>query len=105
MTLVLLLVMRAYTSRGKQALAPTKARLGVQMWIKLKLPRCIISHTLEKCFLPESDSSVGGGFWIVISSTFIGGKRAKGACPCASSRIVIPNDHMSASELYLQATG
>ena len=58
----------------------------------------------EKCFFDESDaeSSVGGGFWMVISSTFIGGKRAKGACPCASSRMVMPNDQMSASELYLQ---
>ena len=60
----------------------------------------------EKCFFDESDaeSSVGGGFWMVISSTFIGGKRAKGACPCASSRMVMPNDQMSASELYLQGT-
>lgn len=60
----------------------------------------------EKCFFDESDaeSSVGGGFWMVISSTFIGGKRAKGACPCASSRMVMPKDQMSASELYLHRT-
>ncbi len=56
--------------------------------------------TLEKCFL-ESDSRDGGGFWMVMRSTFMGGYRAKGACPCASSRIVMPNDHMSAEELYL----
>ena len=36
-----------------------------------------------------------------MSSTFMGGYRAKGACPCASSRIVMPNDQMSAEELYL----
>lgn len=28
--------------------------------------------TLEKCFL-ASDSREGGGFWMVISSTFMGG--------------------------------
>ena len=56
--------------------------------------------TFEKCFF-ESDSREGGGFWMVISSTFMGGYRAKGACPCASSRMVIPNDQMSAEELYL----
>ena len=33
--------------------------------------------------------------------TFMGGKRAKGACPCASSRMVMPKDQMSARELYL----
>lgn len=38
---------------------------------------------------------------MVMSSTFMGGYRAKGACPCASSRIVMPNDQMSAEELYL----
>ena len=58
---------------------------------------------LEKCFLPESDSRVGGGLWMVISSTFMGGSRANGAWPCASSRMVMPNDQMSASELYLHA--
>lgn len=60
-----------------------------------------LGRTLEKCFLPVSLSSVGGGLWIVISSTFMGGSRANGACPCANSRIVMPNDQMSASELYL----
>ena len=59
--------------------------------------------TFEKCFF-ESDSREGGGFWMVISSTFMGGYRAKGACPCASSRMVIPNDQMSAEELYLHRT-
>mmetsp|Transcript_35268 Transcript_35268/g.89243 ORF Transcript_35268/g.89243 Transcript_35268/m.89243 type:complete len:270 (-) Transcript_35268:976-1785(-) len=34
----------------------------------------------EKCFLPLS-SSVGGGFCSVMSSTFMGGNLAKGACP------------------------
>ena len=33
---------------------------------------------------------------------FIGGKRAKGAWPCASSRTVMPKDQMSASALYLR---
>ena len=61
--------------------------------------------TLEKCFLPESVSSVGGGLWMVISSTFMGGRRAKGACPWASSRMVMPNDQMSARELYLGRHG
>lgn len=32
----------------------------------------------------------------------MGGKRAKGAWPCASSRTVMPNDQMSASALYLR---
>jgi len=57
--------------------------------------------TFEKCFLPESVSRVGGGLWMVISSTFMGGSRAKGAWPWASSRMVIPNDQISANELYL----
>ena len=39
---------------------------------------------------------------MVMSSTFMGGYRAKGACPCASSRMVMPNDQMSAEELYLR---
>lgn len=38
---------------------------------------------------------------MVINRTFIGGYRAKGAWPCASSSMVIPNDQMSARELYL----
>jgi hypothetical protein len=38
---------------------------------------------------------------MVISRTFMGGYRANGACPCASSRIVMPNDQMSAKQLYL----
>ena len=58
--------------------------------------------TFEKCFFPLSDSRVGGGFWMVISSTFMGGSLANGACPCASSSMVMPKDQMSASELYLQ---
>ena len=33
--------------------------------------------------------------------TFMGGKRANGAWPCASSRMVMPKDQMSARELYL----
>jgi hypothetical protein len=37
----------------------------------------------------------------VISRTFIGGNLAKGACPFASSSMVIPNDQMSAALLYL----
>ena len=39
---------------------------------------------------------------MVISSTFMGGSLANGACPCASSNMVMPKDQMSASELYLQ---
>lgn len=31
----------------------------------------------------------------------MGGSLANGACPCASSRIVIPNDQISARLLYL----
>ncbi len=34
-----------------------------------------------------------------ILCTFMGGKRAKGACPCASSSTVMPKDQMSASAL------
>lgn len=48
-------------------------------------------------------SSVGGGFWMVISSTFMGGRRANGAWPCASSSSVMPNDQMSARASYLHA--
>lgn len=62
-----------------------------------------VGCTLEKCFFP-SDSREGGGFWMVISRTFMGGYRANGAWPCASSRMVMPNDQMSARELYLQAS-
>mmetsp|Transcript_30947 Transcript_30947/g.68539 ORF Transcript_30947/g.68539 Transcript_30947/m.68539 type:complete len:258 (+) Transcript_30947:2600-3373(+) len=54
---------------------------------------------LLKCFLPLS-SSVGGGFCRVISSTFMGGNLANGACPCAISSSVIPNDQMSAALSY-----
>jgi hypothetical protein len=35
----------------------------------------------------------------------MGGKRAKGAWPCASSRTVMPKDQMSASALYLRNDG
>jgi hypothetical protein len=35
----------------------------------------------------------------------MGGKRAKGAWPCASSRTVMPKDQMSASALYLRRMG
>ncbi len=38
---------------------------------------------------------------MVIRSTFMGGSLAKGACPCASSRMVIPKDQISARLLYL----
>lgn len=38
---------------------------------------------------------------MVISSTFMGGSLANGAWPCASSRMVIPKDQMSAKLLYL----
>ena len=65
---------------------------------------CRGNGTLEKCFLPLSDSRVGGGFWMVINSTFMGGSLANGAWPCASSRMVIPKDQMSARLLYLVDT-
>ncbi len=38
---------------------------------------------------------------MVMSSTFMGGSFAKGACPCASSNIVIPKDQISAKGPYL----
>ena len=60
---------------------------------------------MEKCLLPDSASNVGGGFWMVMSRTFIGGKRAKGAWPCAISRMLIPKDQMSARQLYLHRAG
>lgn len=41
---------------------------------------------------------------MVISSTFMGGSLANGAWPCASSRMVIPKDQMSAKLLYLVDT-
>ncbi len=56
-------------------------------------------RTLEKCFLPLS-SSVGGGFCSVMSSTFMGGNLANGACPCAISSSVMPKDQMSAELSY-----
>ena len=40
---------------------------------------------------------------MVISSTFMGGYLAKGAWPCASSKIVMPKDQMSAKLLYLSS--
>ena len=65
------------------------------------MPWLCEGNTLEKCLLPRSASKVGGGFWMVISSTFMGGYRAKGACPWAISRMVMPKDQMSARQLYL----
>lgn len=41
---------------------------------------------------------------MVINSTFMGGSLANGAWPCASSRMVIPKDQMSARLLYLVDT-
>lgn len=38
---------------------------------------------------------------MVMRSTFMGGSLANGAWPCASSRMVIPKDQMSARLLYL----
>ena len=34
----------------------------------------------------------------------MGGKRANGAWPCASSRMVMPKDQMSARLLYLRSS-
>ena len=52
---------------------------------------------LEKCFFESEDwSSVGGGLFSVIISTFMGGNFANGAWPCASSNRVMPNDQISA---------
>lgn len=42
--------------------------------------------------LSKGAPTVGGGFCSVIMSTFMGGYFAKGACPCASSRSVMPRD-------------
>ena len=64
----------------------------------------VASSTFEKCFLPLS-SSVGGGFWSVMSRTFMGGNLAKGAWPCAISSSEIPNDQISAALSYLCRVG
>jgi len=73
----------------KQPIQPNKPAMPAQL------------PTLEKCFRPCLSSNCGGGFCNVINNTFKGGNLAKGACPLASSNIVMPNDQMSADELYL----
>mmetsp|Transcript_9949 Transcript_9949/g.36387 ORF Transcript_9949/g.36387 Transcript_9949/m.36387 type:complete len:204 (-) Transcript_9949:615-1226(-) len=50
--------------------------------------------------LSPSTSNVGGGFCKVMRRTFMGGYLANGACPWASSKHVIPRDHMSARQSY-----